>query len=147
MANQKLSQLPAATTLTGTEILPIVQGGQTRSISAASVADLRKGAWQVPTLNAPWTNYGDVFAMAGYRRDGGRVQLRGLVKAGTGGTAIFSLPVGFRPPAQQIYMVASDSSVPARIDVKTNGEVLVTLPGAGTLGWLSLDNVGYFIDP
>ncbi|UJB19298.1 MULTISPECIES: hypothetical protein [Lysobacter] len=147
MANLKLSQLPAATALTGDETLPVVQGGQTRRSTAAAVADLRKGTWQAPALVAPWANYGDAFAAAAYRKDGGRVQLRGLVKAGAGGTVIFSLPVGFRPPAQQIYMVASDSSVPARVDVKTNGEVLVSLPGAGTLGWLSLDNVGFFIDP
>jgi hypothetical protein len=146
MANQKLSQLPAASLLTGTELLPIVQGGQTRSITVAAVADLRKGAWQAPTLNAPWTNYGDVFASAGYRRDGGRVQLRGLVKAGAGGTVIFVLPLGFRPPAQQIYTGVSDSSAPTRIDVKTNGEVLVSQPSSGVLGWLSIDGVAYFMD-
>lgn len=147
MANQKLSQLPAASTLTGTEIVPVVQGGQTRSTSAASIADLRKGVWQTPPLNTPWANYGDVFALAGYRRDAGRVQLRGLVKAGSGGTVIFVLPVGFRPPAQQIYTAVSDSSTQARVDVKTNGEVLVSQPAAGVLGWLSLDGVGFFADP
>lgn len=147
MANQKLSQLPAASALNGTEILPVVQGGQTRSTTTATVADLRKGAWQTPTLNAPWTNYGDVFALAGYRRDAGRVQLRGLVKAGSGGTVVFVLPAGFRPPAQQIYTAVSDSSVPARVDVRTNGEVLVSQPAAGVLGWLSLDGVGFFADP
>ncbi|WP_057919629.1 hypothetical protein [Lysobacter antibioticus] len=147
MANQKLSQLPAASALTGAELVPVVQGGQTRSTSMAAIADLRKGAWQTPTLNAPWTNYGDVFATAGYRRDGGRVQLRGLVKAGAGGTVIFVLPTGFRPPAQQIYTAVSDSSVPARVDVKANGEVLVSQPGAGVLGWLSLDAVAFYPDP
>ncbi|WP_408951507.1 hypothetical protein [Lysobacter sp. Hz 25] len=146
MANQKLSQLPAASALTGTEIVPVVQGGQTRSATTAAVADLRKGAWQAPTLNASWANYGDVFAVAGYRRDAGRVQLRGLVKAGGGGTAIFVLPVGFRPPTQQIFTAVSDSSVQARVDVKANGEVLVSQPGAGVLGWLSLDGIAFFAE-
>lgn len=147
MANHKLSQLPAASVLNGTEILPAVQGGQTRSTTTAAVADLRKGAWQAATLNAPWTNYGDVFALAGYRRDAGRVQLRGLVKAGSGGTVVFVLPAGFRPPAQQTYTAVSDSSAQARVDVKANGEVLVSQPGTGVLGWLSLDSVGFFTDP
>lgn len=147
MANQKLSQLPAASTLTGTEIVPIVQGGQTRCTTVVAVTDLLKGAWQAPTLNSPWTNYGDVFATAGYRRDAGRVQLRGSVKGGAGGTAIFVLPAGLRPPAQQIYMTVSDSGVPARVDIKANGEVLVSQPGAGVLGWLSLDGIGFFTDP
>ncbi|HKX79579.1 MAG TPA: hypothetical protein VJM34_13760 [Novosphingobium sp.] len=146
MANLKLSQLPAASVLTGTELVPVVQGGQTRSTTTAAVAELRKGSWQAPMLNAPWVNYGDVFATAGYRRDGGRVQLRGLVKAGAGGTAIFVLPAGFRPPAQQIFTAVSDSSAPARIDVKANGEILVSQPSAGVLGWLSLDGVTYFVE-
>lgn len=55
MANLKLSQLPAANALTGDEILPVVQGGQTRRSTAAAIADLRLGAWQTPALNAPWT--------------------------------------------------------------------------------------------
>ncbi|ALN83081.1 hypothetical protein LA76x_4979 [Lysobacter antibioticus] len=41
----------------------------------------------------------------------------------------------------------SDSSVPARVDVKANGEVLVSQPGAGVLGWLSLDAVAFYPDP
>ncbi|ALN64556.1 hypothetical protein GLA29479_3705 [Lysobacter antibioticus] len=69
------------------------------------------------------------------------------MKAGAGGTVIFVLPAGFRPPAQQIYTAVSDSSAQARVDVKTNGEVLVSQPGAGVLGWLSLDGIGFFTDP
>ncbi|WP_222837725.1 hypothetical protein [Lysobacter capsici] len=147
MANLKLSQLPAAAALTGTEILPVVQAGQTRSTTAAAVADLRKGAWQVPTLNAPWTNFGDAFATVAYRKDASRVQLRGLVKAGAGGTIVLVLPTGFRPSAQQIYAAASDSTGPTRIDVKANGEVLLSQPGGGTIGWLSLDGITFYADP
>jgi hypothetical protein len=147
MANQKLSQLPAAATLTGTEILPLVQAGQTRSTTAAAVADLRKGTWQVPTLNAPWTNYGDAFATAAYRKDASRVQLRGLVKAGAGGTIVLVLPTGFRPSAQHVCTTASDSTGPTRIDVKTNGEVLLSQPGGGDVSWLSLDAITFYADP
>lgn len=146
MANFKLSQLPAAAALTGSEILPVVQADQTRSTTAAAIADLRKGAWQVPTLNAPWTNYGDVFAMAAYRKDGGHVQLRGLVKGGAGNTVIFVLPVSFRPPTQQIYIAASDAIAPTRIDIKTTGEVTLSLPSTGTMGWLSLDAIAFYAD-
>ena len=146
MANLKLSQLPAAAALTGPEILPMVQAGQTRSTTAAALADLRKGAWQAPSLNAPWTNYGDAFANAAYRKDGNRVQLRGLVKAGAGGSVVFTLPAGFRPSAQQIYVASCDAATPARIDVRSNGDVLVSQPATGTMGWLSLDGVTFFVD-
>jgi hypothetical protein len=146
MANLKLSQLPAANALTGDETVPIIQGGQTRRSTAGAVADLRKGTWQAPALVAPWANYGDAFAAAAYRKDGGRVQLRGLVKGGVGGSVVFALPAGFRPPAQQIYSVVTDASAPARVDVKTNGEVLVSQPGTGAIVWLSLDCVAFFAD-
>lgn len=146
MANLKISQLPAATALTGSEILPVVQAGQTRSTTVAAMADLRKGAWQAPNLNAPWTNYGDAFANTAYRKDGNRVQLRGLVKAGAGGSMIFTLPAGFRPPAQQIYVASCDATTPARVDVRSNGDVVIAQPATGTLGWLSLDGIAFFAD-
>lgn len=146
MANLKLSQLPAAAALTGTEILPVVQAGQTRSTTIAALADLRKGAWQAPNLNAPWTNYGDAFANAAYRKDGNRVQLRGLVKAGASGSVIFTLPAGFRPPAQQIYVASCGAATPARVDIRSNGEVIVSQAPSGTFGELSLDGVAFFAE-
>ncbi|MBT2748331.1 MULTISPECIES: hypothetical protein [unclassified Lysobacter] len=146
MANLKLSQLPAATALTGDEIIPLVQGGQTRRSTAAAIADLRQGAWQTPTLNASWTNYGDAFATATYRKDANRVQLRGLVKGGAGGSIVCTLPAGFRPPAQQIFVAVCDAPSHARIDVRINGDVAVAQPTTGTIGWLSLDGIGFFVD-
>jgi hypothetical protein len=43
MADKKISQLTAAATLTGTELLPIVQGGQTVQTTAQDIADLGGG--------------------------------------------------------------------------------------------------------
>lgn len=146
MANLKLSQLPAASALTGDEIVPVVQGGQTRRSTAAALADARKGAWVAPTLNAPWTNFGDVFAAAGYRKDGNRVQLRGVVKGGAGGTVVFILPAAFRPSAQLIMTTLSDAGAPTRIDVRSNGEVFVGLPPSAQVTWLTLDNINYCVD-
>jgi hypothetical protein len=146
MANLKLSQLPAAAALTGTEALPVVQGGQTRITTTAAVADLRKGAWQAFALHAPWVPFGDPFATAGYRKDGGRVQLRGLVKAGAGGSVICVLPTAFRPLTQLLFLVGCDLAAPARIDIKSSGDVLVALPTSGVLGWLSLDSIAFYVD-
>lgn len=64
MANLKLSQMLVAAALTGTEVLPVVHSGQTRSTTVAAVVDLRKGTWPVPTLNVQWTNHGDSFVNA-----------------------------------------------------------------------------------
>ncbi|QWP77475.1 hypothetical protein J5226_03460 [Lysobacter sp. K5869] len=146
MANLKLSQLPAASALTGDEIVPVVQGGQTRRSTAAALADTRKGAWVAPSLNAPWTNFGDVFAPAGYRKDGNRVQLRGVVKGGAGGTVVFVLPAAFRPSAQLIMTTLSDAGAPTRIDVRANGEVFVGLPPSAQVAWLTLGSITYCTD-
>jgi hypothetical protein len=40
MANQKISTLPTVTTLTGTEEVPLVQGGITKTATAQQIADL-----------------------------------------------------------------------------------------------------------
>lgn len=146
MANLKLSQLPAASVLTGDEVVPVVQGDQTRRTTVAAVADARKGAWVAPILNAPWTNFGDVFAAAGYRKDGNRVQLRGVVKGGAGGTVVFVLPAALRPSAQLIMTTLSDAGAPTRIDIRTSGEVFVGLPPSTQVAWLTLDNITYCLD-
>ncbi|ALN55397.1 hypothetical protein GLE_0038 [Lysobacter enzymogenes] len=146
MANLKLSQLPVASALAGDEIVPVVQGGQTRRSTAAALADARRGAWVAPTLNAPWTNFGDLFAAVGYRKDGNRVQLRGVVKSGAGGTVVFVLPAALRPSAQLIMTTLSDVAAPTRIDVRANGEVFVGLPPSAQVAWLTLDGISYCTD-
>ncbi|MGO1073857.1 hypothetical protein [Lysobacter sp. CA199] len=146
MANLRLSQLPAARALTGDEVVPVVQGGQTRRTTAAAVADARRGAWVAPTLNAPWANFGDVFAPVGYRKDGSRVQLRGVIKGGAGETVALVLPAAFRPSAQLIMTTLSDAGAPTRIDVRTSGEVFVGLPPSAQVAWLTLDNISYCTD-
>lgn len=146
MANLKLSQLPAASALTGDEIVPVVQAGQTRRATAAAVAVLGQGAWQAATLAAPWTNYGDAFATAAFRQDGRRVELCGVVKGGAGGSVVFTLPAGLRPAAQRIFTTLSDAAAPTRVDVRANGEVLVGLAPSTAVAWLSLDGIAFSID-
>ncbi|MGO1070623.1 hypothetical protein [Lysobacter sp. CA199] len=91
-------------------------------------------------------NYGDAFATAAYRRDAGRVQLRGLIKGGAGGTVAFVLPAGFRPATQHLYCAVCDLPGLTRVDVKPSGEVQIMLPSSGTIGFLSLDGIGYFTE-
>jgi hypothetical protein len=50
MANKKISQLTVAAPLTGTEVLPIVQGGVTVQATAQNIADLAGGALPVETV-------------------------------------------------------------------------------------------------
>lgn len=54
--------------------------------------------WVAPTLNSGWSNYGSGYLGAGYRRKGGLVHLRGLVKRSSiDSLTPFTLPAGYRP--------------------------------------------------
>lgn len=44
MANVKISQLASATSLAGTEVLPVVQSGTTKKVTVQAIADLAGGA-------------------------------------------------------------------------------------------------------
>lgn len=101
--------------------------------------------WVAPTLTNSWVNYGDVFAPIGYRMQAGKiVRLRGLMKSGTvnaGGTApAFTLPAGYRPEYQQLFIVMTGSNTLGRVDVKTNGEVFVAV---GNNAFVALDNISF----
>lgn len=43
MANVKISQLTSASSLTGSEVLPVVQGGTTKKVTTQAIADLASG--------------------------------------------------------------------------------------------------------
>jgi hypothetical protein len=49
VADKKFSELPAATTPAGTEVVPIVQGGATKRTTAQAIADLASRAWSTIT--------------------------------------------------------------------------------------------------
>jgi hypothetical protein len=98
--------------------------------------------WTAPTLLNNWVNYGGGFNNAGYYKDPfGVVHLRGLIKDGTTtlGTALFTLPTGYRPVAQELFTVTSGSAL-GRVDVLTTGNVVINV---GSSSWLSLDGLTF----
>ena len=101
-------------------------------------------AWIVPTLANGWVNYGTPYDTAGYRKDPlGRVHLKGLVKNGTAQTTIFTLPVGYRPAADKLFLVQTGAGASARLEVNSNGTVVAA---ANTVsGNLSLEGVSFHV--
>lgn len=103
----RLSEYAAIATLLGPETFPVVDApgvaGGTKKITAANaavaLAVLAPGAWTAPTFTGTWVNFGGTNQVAQYRKVGDRVEIRGVIKTGTIATAAFTLPVGFRPPA------------------------------------------------
>ncbi len=98
--------------------------------------------WIAPSFTNSWVNYGAGYNDCGYRKDEmGWVHLRGLVKNGTDGASIFTLPAGYRPQARELLVGASEDHY-GRIDILTDGTVV---PSAGTTapGWVCLDGLTF----
>lgn len=94
--------------------------------------------WQAPSLQNSWTNYGSPHASAGYCIDlMGFVHLRGVVKSGTIGAAIFTLPNGYWPSGQLLLPVISNGAI-GRVDINSSGVVTAT---AGSNTYVSLDGI------
>jgi hypothetical protein len=99
----------------------------------------RGDTWHAASLQNKWVNYGSGYNNAAYTlTDDGWVHLRGLVKNGTLDAAIFTLPVGYRPPARELLGVSTSTDVHGRIDVMSDGKVVAT---TGSNAWISLDGL------
>ena len=86
-----------------------------------------------PTLLSGWVNHGDGFAPVKYwKGPDNLVHIGGLIKNGVtaDNTIIFTLPIGYRPGAKEIFTVTQNNAI-GRIDIDHEGNVLVTLAGAG----------------
>lgn len=64
-------------------------------------------AWTAVTFTNSWVDFGAPFQVCQYRKVGDTVQLRGLMKTGAVPSQAFTLPVGFRPPADLSFACRS----------------------------------------
>jgi hypothetical protein len=113
-------------------------------------------AWKTPVFNGTATHYEAAggFSPVGYRINGvGKVQLRGLIKTTSAfplGFVFFVLPVGFRPPKQELFgcraVVDGGAETSVRVDVAANGSVSATFGSNIALTWLSLSQISFYTD-
>ncbi len=119
-----------------------VQGVTALRIDANGIVE---EAWQNATLQNGWTNFGGSFATAQYYKDKeGVIHVKGAIKGGTGalGTVLFTLPAGYTPNNIRVFLAASDDAgqgTSIRVDVQTNGDVVLVTPIASTTSLLSLE--------
>lgn len=104
--------------------------------------------WTAVTFTSPWGNYGGEWAPVMYRKIGDIVYLRGLM-AGTGavvGATAFTLPVGFRPHAQLMFVAEHGSIQHGATVVATDGTV-APIHGVvdGNMGYWSVSNIKFSI--
>jgi hypothetical protein len=93
-----------------------------------------------PTLENSWVNYSGGTQQAGYwKSDDGMVHLSGLVKSGSVGGVIFTLPVGFRPATQVTFSTVSNAAF-AHGNINASG-ALIAVTGSN-ISW-SLDGISF----
>ena len=98
-----------------------------------------------PTLLSGWVNYGDGFAPVKYwKGPDNLVHIGGLIKNGVtaDNTIIFTLPIGYRPGAKEIFTVTQNNAI-GRIDIDHKGNVLVKLAGAN---FTSLSGISFLAE-
>lgn len=120
---------------------------------------IRNEEYVFPSLSNGWSNFstsGGYQRCCYYKDKNGVVHITGLVKGGTtaNGTLLFTLPIGYRPSSQQIFIqptstsfgttstsVATPKQPPARIDVLANGQVLLQANADSV--WTSLSSMTF----
>lgn len=98
--------------------------------------------WISPTtLAGAWQNYNlTLFHGFGYRvMPDGVVKLRGMVKSGTTGTAVYNLPLNLRP-IRHLLTTSQCSGGICRIDIRSDGDIRIY---ASANAWVSLDNISF----
>lgn len=101
-------------------------------------------AWNTCSYMNGWAGYGGGWPNAAYTRTSASVVvLRGLVAGGAANSVICTLPPGFRPDSQLIFQAQTSGTTAARVDVRTNGEV-VNVTGSTT--WVELSGINFMAD-
>jgi hypothetical protein len=101
----------------------------------------------VLSSTAGWADYGSGYAGIGYAKTNNDiVVLKGLIRAGTtaAGTVVGTLPTGYRPSSDLTFITSTSGGTegtPARLDIRTNGEIAIQAIAANT--WLSLDTIRF----
>lgn len=100
------------------------------------------GSGGAPAFQNSWVNYDlTIYSSSGFYKDQfGIVWLRGVVKSGIMGTAILTLPGGFRPHPQRVRFPSNNGGTLGVVEVHPNGNVI---PTTGTNAHVPLDMVRF----
>lgn len=127
--------------VTVTRGIPIIDIGEDDVIVNGDVTVNK--SWQAISLTNNWENYGTGYQLAQYKKIGNQVFLRGLIRKGDNGTIAFTLPSGYRPPADLKFTTNTNNE---------GGTAVVTINASGTVtinhytGWVALEQISFFID-
>lgn len=108
-------------------------------------------AWTGLAYATYWQDYGAGQTLGRYQKIGNRVYLQGLCKTtnATHGAVIATLPVGFRPATEHIFVCVWASAAGEglyRMRLNTSGEIVITTAiviAAAQVLWISLDGIWF----
>lgn len=127
--------------VTVTRGIPIIDIGEDDVIVNGDVTVNK--SWQAISLTNNWENYGTTYQAAEYKKVGSQIFLRGLIRNGSNNTIAFTLPSGYRPPADLKFTTNTNNE---------GGTAVVTINASGTVtinhytGWVALEQISFFID-
>ena len=122
-----------------------ITGDLTVSTAGSTIA---QEAWNAPTLESNWSNYGGDYVESGYMKDTmGFVHIRGMIDCVGAGDDIFTLPAGYRPASKLIFVVLyydNGTYRPGRVDITSAGVVSAIFPSApAAADWVSLEGLTF----
>lgn len=138
LANAKLADMAQSTikgraAAAGTGVPVDLTDAQVATILSSSLSlPETDAAWTAATLEANYVTTGTLqptfltgYAVPGYRKVAGVICLRGAARCTGAGALMFTLPTGYRPEYDTIFLVpATSGSVTLRyVFVYTNGEI------------------------
>lgn len=133
MAHLAESTMLGRAAAAGTGDVTALTAAQVATILAGQFAPANEAAWTTLTLGANYTTAatlyptGPTYALPGCRKVGGVVHLRGVCRTtATGSQILATLPAGYRPEADGLYVVnvfTSSTSLHAHIYIYANGEM------------------------
>lgn len=127
-------------------------GSTYKSFAAMYYPDNGMASWQTVSIPTPsgWGVFSGKYSSPAYTKAADNlVTIRGLIAGGTAtaGTVLFTLPLAYSPSSQLVFLVAGYNSgveVPARIDVTSTGQVILT--DSMSNNYLSLAGISYYQD-
>lgn len=124
-------------------------------VHGATARDFTPTAWTTATLTSPWTAYtttGYPPAPAYSRDSAGVVRVRGLVTSGTtGGSAILTLPAGYRPAFKTTLQGAAYNGTAWGVaypvlEVAGTGVITIVAPAPSSSWVVGLDNIMFLAE-
>lgn len=113
----------------------------------AAAINTRAPSWQTPAFQNSWANKGAGFqSVRFYVDEWGEVKLEGAMAGGAQSTVAFTLPAGYRPAANRVFVVV-DSAAWTTIQINTDGTVNVGVNNGGNVTTVTfLDGITFNIN-